>query len=114
MVISISDLPTSNDLLGIDKYTKGLKSFIETCSTPLSISIQGDWGIGKTSMMRQVQEKLNNNCKTIWFNTWQFSQFNLTPYLSVQFLSALIKEIESKGETKEQYNRVKKLRKTIS
>lgn len=114
MVISISDLPTSKDLLGIEQYTEGLKSFIETCSTPLSISIQGDWGIGKTSMMRQVQEKLNKNCKTIWFNTWQFSQFNLTPYLSVQFLFALIKEIESKGESKELYNYVNKARKTIS
>lgn len=114
MVISISDLPTSNDLLEIDQYTNGLKSFIESCSTPLSISIQGDWGIGKTSMMRQVQEKLDKNCKTIWFNTWQFSQFNLTPYLSVQFLSALVKEIESKDESKKLYNQTNKIWKTIS
>ena len=114
MVISISDLPTSNDLLEIDQYTNGLKSFIESCSTPLSISIQGDWGIGKTSMMRQVQEKLDKNCKTIWFNTWQFSQFNLTPYLSVQFLSALVKEIESKDESKKLYNQTIKIWKTIS
>lgn len=114
MSTSISDLPTSKDLLGIEQYTEGLKSFIETCSTPLSISIQGDWGIGKTSMMRQVQEKLNKNCKTIWFNTWQFSQFNLTPYLSVQFLSALVKEIESKDESKELYNQAIKVLKTIS
>lgn len=114
MVISISDLPTSNDLLEIKQYTNGLKSFIESCSTPLSISIQGDWGIGKTSMMRQVQEKLDKNCKTIWFNTWQFSQFNLTPYLSVQFLSALVKEIESKDESKKLYNQTIKIWKTIS
>jgi uridine kinase len=43
----------------------------------MTIAIQGDWGSGKTSMMNMIQEQLDDRVVSTWFNTWQYSQFNM-------------------------------------
>ena len=35
------------DLLGVDDYMHALIQFIETCSMPTTIAIQGEWGVEK-------------------------------------------------------------------
>ncbi|MDD4544159.1 MAG: P-loop NTPase fold protein, partial [Clostridia bacterium] len=40
----------TEDSFGIKTYINGLCQFIVSCDTPMTISIQGDWGSGKTSM----------------------------------------------------------------
>ncbi|MBP3857245.1 MAG: hypothetical protein IK990_16705 [Ruminiclostridium sp.] len=68
-----SDIPVadiSNDLFKIDKYVRALCTFIEKCDTPMTISIQGDWGSGKTSMMNMMRETMKKTVCPIWFNTW--------------------------------------------
>ena len=74
-----TDEAASKDLFAIQKYIDGLSTFVQNCNTPMTISIQGTWGTGKTSLMQIVQDKLEAEQKTkcIWFNTWQFSQFNM-------------------------------------
>ena len=60
-------------------YQKALIDYIDHAKAPITISIQGDWGSGKTSMMNAVQEALCGNRGDakhfygIWINTWQFS-----------------------------------------
>ena len=39
------------DLFDISMYVSGLTKSVRSCVTPMTISIQGDWGSGKTSMM---------------------------------------------------------------
>ena len=61
-------------MLGIGKYVNGLQKFIRHCPTPMSIAVQGDWGTGKTSTIKMVQEQLEkdkdtNNIRCIFFNT---------------------------------------------
>jgi len=46
------------DKLSMDKYTKGLQNFIENSNTPMTISIQGEWGSGKTSLMNKLEHGL--------------------------------------------------------
>ena len=83
------DEPAMEDEFEIRDYIGGLAAFIVECNTPLTISIQGSWGTGKTSIMNLVNNELkknNENGETvipIWFNTWQFSQFNMN---NCQFL----------------------------
>jgi hypothetical protein len=91
----ITDL--ENDLFQVDKYVNGLCKFILECETPMTVSIQGDWGSGKTSMMNMIQSQLGNKVLPIWFNTWQFSQFNLGNSLAISMLQVLLKEL--KGDT---------------
>lgn len=73
-----TDEAAVKDLFDIDNYVKGLSKFIMTCDTPMTISIQGSWGTGKTSFMNLIKEKLQkkeNESYTfpVDFNTWQFS-----------------------------------------
>ena len=78
--IGSTDIPAEGlvqDLFHIETYIDGLSAFIKECATPMTISIQGDWGSGKTSMMNMIKEKTSDAVHPIWFNTWQFSQFDM-------------------------------------
>ena len=48
------DEPAVVDEFEIEDYIGGLAEFIEECNTPLTLSIQGSWGTGKTSIMNMV------------------------------------------------------------
>ena len=102
-----SDKPlgeSGQDLFDVSVYIDSLADFILNCSTPMTIAIQGDWGSGKTSMMQLIKSKLGVDKKdvfTIWFNTWQYSQFNLGDQLSMSFISKMLKELgDNSGEIK--------------
>lgn len=96
-----SDIPAKEDSLNIQQYIDGLYEFVKNCETPLSMSIQGDWGSGKTSVMQLLKEKIKsenpNTQNTIWFNTWQFTQFDLSPLLPVHFITDLINVLVKEG-----------------
>ena len=94
----ISDKPSSEDHLGIKNYMVGVARFIEETNTPLSISIQGDWGSGKTSLLRGIESNFSNNVKVIWFNAWEESQFNMGNQLGLSFFKKLIFRIGNKDE----------------
>ncbi len=96
-----SDRPVStcvDDEFQIRPYIEGLAEFIKDCETPMTVAVQGDWGCGKTSMMNMVRDYLNPDDKNddivdVWFNTWQFSQFNMDDTLAVTFLQHLLNEL---------------------
>ena len=89
--VGYTDGPTTVDLFEIDRYKQGLIQFIKTCKTPITIAIQGDWGSGKTSLMSMIDKELEKdpNIQRIWFNTWQYSQFNKSDDLAISLLSAI-------------------------
>ena len=88
------DAPASEDKFEIKNYIDGISKFILTCNTPMTMSIQGDWGTGKTSIMELVKSKIENEVSDIiWFNTWQFSQFNMGDKLPFFLLNKLINEV---------------------
>ena len=107
--LGLKDVPIINktdESLGLYDYSLALSEFIKSCETPLTISIQGDWGSGKTSIMNLIKEYIDEQnskgetrIKTIWFNTWQYSQFNLEEYLAISLISYFAKELgKQKGE----------------
>lgn len=85
-----------DDSFGVERYISGLSSFILDCNTPMTIAIQGDWGSGKTSMMNMVREKLGDQVVPVWFNTWQYSQFNMSDDLSLSLLGNLVEALDIK------------------
>ena len=117
MYNSFSDIPTVKDEFMIDKYILGLSNFITGCETPLTLAIQGDWGTGKTSIMYQVDEKLKEKSssnstrkiKTIFFNTWQYSQFDMDKNLAVTLITDLIDELEVTD-----VNKIENLKKSLA
>ena len=46
------------DNLGTQDYARALTEFVKTCETPMTIGLQGDWGIGKTSMLNMIKAYL--------------------------------------------------------
>lgn len=97
----------SHDTLGITHYLKSLAAFIRKCETPLTISIQGAWGTGKTSAMNIIKEELEQEgVPTVWFNTWQFSQFSMQDYLPVCMLNSLTEALGSPLEVKSALEKV--------
>jgi hypothetical protein len=98
-----TDIPVDlieKDELEVKVYIESLSQFITECSTPMTIAIQGDWGSGKTSMMNMIRGKVGNEVVSIWFNTWQYSQFEMASYLSVSLLSNFLKKIGAEEESK--------------
>lgn len=91
------------DLLEVSPYVKALAQFAESCATPMTIAIQGDWGSGKTSLMNMIRKHLSGNdmsirVETMWFNTWQFSQFKLEDELATTMLSGFLDELGDDGQ----------------
>lgn len=103
MGLGSTDLPALSDEFGIDKYCNSMVQFIENCNTPMTISVQGTWGTGKTSFMKMVEARLKN-CKFIEFNTWQFSQFEMDGDLSINLVKSLIDDMGLKDEQKKGIN----------
>lgn len=83
-----------NEWLGVKDHIDALSEFMLACPTPMTIAVQGDWGTGKTSMMNMVQEKMRSQeIETIWFNTWQFSQFSLQDEVPIALLTEMLRSI---------------------
>lgn len=58
--ITISDQPAAKDSLGLTPYVIAMTEFLTHSDTkpPLTISIEGEWGSGKSSFMKQLEEQI--------------------------------------------------------
>jgi len=70
----LGDSPTTEDGLGFGAYVDILLDAIYNfdATSSLTIGIHGSWGSGKTSLMRMLEKRFedDNDVKTIWFNAW--------------------------------------------
>jgi CheY-like chemotaxis protein len=72
----LGDLPCveEEDPLGFDAISAQLTSLVLASrgSTPFTFGINAGWGMGKSSLMRQLQRMLDaeDGIKTVWFNAW--------------------------------------------
>jgi len=77
----LGDTPFDNigekDPLGYDEFVDSFVDIILNSkeATPFTIGIQGEWGVGKTTVMKRLQERLKEKeCLTIWFNPWKYAE----------------------------------------
>jgi CheY-like chemotaxis protein len=66
-----------DDPLGFHDLADGLVDLLRGAhtSTPMTLGIQAPWGMGKSSLMRQMMRLLEaepKTFKTVWFNAWTF------------------------------------------
>lgn len=66
---------------GFERLSDTIVSFIRGSDPKFTVGIYGDWGTGKTTLMKQVEEKImngvnpqNGNTLTIWFNAWRYER----------------------------------------
>lgn len=60
---TVRDIPIGlrgQDELGLVNHAEALADFIASSNTPITIGIQGEWGTGKTSMMRMIEDSLSD------------------------------------------------------
>lgn len=117
----ITDVPIAidrdKDIFSIKSYIDGLEKFIENCPTPMSIALQGDWGTGKTTFLKTIEKdfKYKDNIKTVYFNTWAYSQFNDSDGLYFSLISNIISQLHiGDNKIKEKANKLLKKIITVS
>ena len=100
---ALADTPSDIDLLQFSDFADALVDFIKSEKTqkPLTIAIDAAWGMGKTTLMRLIQRKLEGKADKakqespptrlerkqkdpnvtakptfpiVWFNAWQYDQ----------------------------------------
>jgi hypothetical protein len=66
----------SGDGLGFSVYARVLADGILNASGPLTVGVFGEWGSGKTSLMRLIAREIGEHKKVIpvWFNAWRYEQ----------------------------------------
>ncbi len=66
-IITVGDQPTTKDELGFTPYVIAMAEFLTHQDTkpPLTISIEGEWGSGKSSFMRQLEAEVKNKSKEL-------------------------------------------------
>jgi hypothetical protein len=74
---STSDLPTDIDTLGFDVYVDSIAEYLIDSHTnaPLTLSIEGPWGSGKSTFMKLLQVKIRGRlgarATIVEFNAWR-------------------------------------------
>jgi len=90
-----------DDKLNRSKFVKNITSALinTSCEESVVLSINGEWGSGKTSIINLIDEEIkkNNNFKQIdfyYFNSWQFSGRN---NLNEHFYNELSKQLHKQN-----------------
>ena len=76
---AIGDKATSSDSLGFKLYVEALANFFlaPATSAPLTMSIEGAWGSGKSSFMLQLKQQIATQSPaavSIDFNAWKYEK----------------------------------------
>lgn len=75
----VTDAPVSDArMLGHNRVVENLRSFIESSDmiTPLCIAVHGEWGSGKTSVMRTLKGLIEGGRSVLFFEAWKYEQAN--------------------------------------
>lgn len=97
--LPIEDLTKENDYLGViekgDMIVSLLKSGNINFEEIKMFALYGNWGSGKSTLMKYVQKVLKDNFKTFYFDAWQYENGK---DLSFSLLQFMIDEGLSEGE----------------
>ena len=73
----------NDDVLGREEIAGRLTNLIQNQSDPFTLSIHGNWGTGKTFLLKRWQKDLENKSfRAIYFNAWE-DDFSDDPLLAI-------------------------------
>jgi predicted KAP-like P-loop ATPase len=91
-----SDNETALDLISINHYVSTVVELVnDKTLLPLTIGVFGDWGNGKSSLLKMVKAKLDTEDKTLclYFNGWLFEDYDDA---KAALMGTILDEIEKK------------------
>lgn len=74
----LNDQETATDLLYYEAIARTIVKLIDhTPDAPITIGVHGDWGAGKSSVLKMLEASYEGRDKTLclWFNGWTFEGF---------------------------------------
>lgn len=74
----LNDQETATDLLHYEAIARTVVRFInETPRAPVTIGVHGDWGAGKSSVLKMTEAAFQGKERVLclWFNSWTFEGF---------------------------------------
>jgi hypothetical protein len=97
----VGDAASRIDALGFEPYVKALAAFLTSSKTkpPLTVSIEGEWGSGKSSFMLQLRERIRNETDAprsyfVEFNAWQYEKEEaLWAAFALNFVRAMRRQV---------------------
>ena len=105
----LGDSPTTEDGLGFDSYVEILLEAINDfdAENPLTIGIHGSWGSGKTSLMKMLEGRFeeDKSVKTIWFNAWAYGR---EEPIGLALLQQVLITFQKEEQTREKFVNVSK------
>tara|TARA_R110002051_G_C8699249_1_gene494149 strand:+ start:180 stop:1616 length:1437 start_codon:yes stop_codon:yes gene_type:complete len=95
--LPIEDLTSENDYIGIIEKGTLLKTFFLTNKHEFSrikiFSIYGEWGSGKSTLMKYLEKELKSSFNTFFFESWEYES---DENLSLSLLENLVNKDKSK------------------
>ncbi|MEX1138043.1 MAG: Qat anti-phage system ATPase QatA [Bacteroidota bacterium] len=101
----IPDQETAVDYLNYEAIAKTVAALLkENREHALTIGIHGDWGAGKSSVLKMVEAGMRDDEKAVclWFNGWTFEGFDDAKTVLIEVIvSDLIRQRSTYGKVKE-------------
>ncbi|WP_298508465.1 P-loop NTPase fold protein [uncultured Kordia sp.] len=97
--LPIEDLNESNDYLGVVDKANLIKTILESNTDQFHeikmFALYGEWGSGKSTLMKYLERELKSDFNTFFFDTWQFEKDDNLPQTLLEYL---LHKSESLGE----------------
>ena len=101
----IPDQETAVDFLNYEAIAKTVVALLkENREHALTVGIHGDWGAGKSSVLKMVESGIRDDKKVacLWFNGWTFQGFDDAKTVLIEVIvSELIRQRSTYGKVKE-------------
>ena len=87
------------DLLKFSSHAKVLARAAIESRDSITIGVFGEWGTGKTSLMRLIQQEVDRDkaAVAVWFNAWQYEK---EEHLIVPLTATINKQLQEQGGEK--------------
>lgn len=89
--LPLKDLTPENDFLGIIEKGDLLFSFLNNNKSDFSkikmFSLYGDWGSGKSTLMKYLQKRLKDQFNTFFFEAWEYENDEKLAYSLLEVLN---------------------------
>ena len=101
----IPDQETAVDFLNYEAVAKTVVALLkDNRQHALTIGIHGDWGAGKSSVLKMVESSMSGDSKVacLWFNGWTFQGFDDAKTVLIEVIvSELIRQRSTYGKVRE-------------
>lgn len=117
-----SDIETDKDLLGFSVHANLIKDIVtNTKNLPITIGLYGDWGSGKSSVLKIIEKELEEDKDSIviYFDGWTFESFDDAKLALIQWIVDELEKSEKfiekvKDKTDDIKSAFSKLKKSIN